>query len=114
MPFPEPRRLRGPAQLKMLPLPRLLLPPLPAHPAPAASSDSSSQAAAAPPRCNITRWDQLCPAQPSQPAECFACCEAHKHELVAMRCEGRLKFGQFFWAPLRQVDLFGRVRIEVE
>jgi hypothetical protein len=100
LPFPEPRdaSLLGTAQLKMLPLPLLLLPPLLAHPAPAASSDSSSQAAAAPPRCNITRWDQLCPAQPSQPAECFACCEAHKHELVAMRCEGPLPGWNYSWA----------------
>jgi hypothetical protein len=81
----------------MLLLSLLLLPPLLARP-PA----SWAPAAAAPPgpvvpRCNITRWDALCPPQPAQPAKCFACCEAHKAELLAMRCEGPLPGWNFSW-----------------
>ena len=48
--------------------------------------------------CNITRWNTLCPALPSQPAKCFACCEAHKAELLAMRCEGPLPDWNYSWA----------------
>ena len=50
------------------------------------------------PHCNITRWNALCPALPSQPAKCFACCEAHKAELIAMRCEGPLPTWNYSWA----------------
>ena len=49
-------------------------------------------------RCNISRWDALCPPLPSHPATCFACCEAHKGELLAMRCEGPLPGWNYSWA----------------
>ena len=49
-------------------------------------------------RCNISRWDMLCPPLPSQPATCFACCEEHKSELLAMHCEGPLPNWNYSWS----------------
>ena len=75
----------------------LLLPPLLARP-PTSVSRAAAAAQGLLARCNITRWDQLCPPLPSQPVKCFACCEAHKRELVAMRCEGPLPGWNYSWS----------------
>ena len=48
--------------------------------------------------CNVSRWDALCPPLPAQPAACFACCEAHKSELLAMRCDGPSPNWNYSWA----------------
>ncbi len=79
----------------------LLLPPSLANPTSPVGPTSRGAAAAGTttlPHCNITRWNALCPALPSQPAKCFACCEAHKAELVAMQCEGPLPDWNYSWS----------------
>jgi hypothetical protein len=78
----------------------LPLPLLAAAAAAAAAAATSAAAAAAPPavHCNISRWDALCPPLPAQPATCFTCCQAHKAELLAMRCEGPLPTWNYSWA----------------
>ena len=51
--------------------------------------------------CNATAWSALCPAMPSSPkteAVCFACCQAHKDELIAMGCFGPRPGYNYSWA----------------